>query len=84
MTPKRLKEATALLNRVLPDGARFTGKRRGDEWMFKVRGRDVPFGALSDGYRAFIGWVVDLLGHMAQVAPPKLKLAALAGLVLVD
>ena len=84
MTAAQRAESTAILNRLLPDRTRFTGKRVRDEWMFKVRGRPVPFAALSDGYRAFVGWVVDLLGHMSQCAPPKARLRDLAGLVMID
>ena len=44
----------------------------------------VPFAALSDGYRAFLGWVSDLIGHLCDCCPPTQKLDDLSGLVLVD
>ena len=31
----------------------------------------VPFEALSDGYRAYIGWITDLLYHMMNVTKGK-------------
>ena len=44
----------------------------------------VPFQALSDGYRAFVGWVADLLYHISSGAPSGKKLVDSQGIVLVD
>ena len=44
----------------------------------------VPFQALSDGYKAFIGWVGDLLFHVCYGCPSGKKLVESSGLVLVD
>ena len=50
-----------------------------------MRGRlKVPFPALSDGYRAFIGWVADLLYHVCRTCPDSTKLVDNKGLVMID
>ncbi len=82
----RFSEVRSLLNRVLPEDIRFTGKREGPDgpYLFQFRGDVTPFPGLSDGYRAYIGWVTDLLGHLADCCPAKRGLSDLSGLVLVD
>jgi hypothetical protein len=80
----RFKEVVDLLNDLLPDDMRFDGRFIDGEFYFE-RGRTyVPFTALSDGYRAFVGWVSDLLGHMSDCCSGRGKLRELTGLVLVD
>lgn len=88
---ERLKEGLELLNSLLPGGVRATHEILGlsganitSDVLFRVRGTDLPFPALSDGYRGFIGWVVDLLYHMCQVTPTKHRLTDLSGVVIVD
>lgn len=76
-------EVIDLLNRALPDSIRFDGVMEGEDYVFTFDGVRTPFPALSDGYKAFVGWVGDLLGHMTSVAGEK-ALADLAGIVLVD
>jgi predicted ATP-binding protein involved in virulence len=44
----------------------------------------MPFPALSDGYRAYLGWVSDLLYHVVTTCPPGLKLVENRGIVMVD
>ena len=55
-----------------------------EQFIFDFEGVPTPFTALSDGYKAFIGWVGDLIGHLADVAPPKSALEDIPGIVLVD
>ena len=43
---------------------------------------ELPAGALSDGYRAYIGLVCDLVYHLHQSCPAAEKLTSLPGLVL--
>jgi predicted ATP-binding protein involved in virulence len=43
-----------------------------------------PFQSMSDGYRAFIGWVADLLYHVCTGAPSGKKLVEGRGIVMVD
>lgn len=85
-SPAHFVEAIALINAVLPEGIRFEGNIDPDEdqFTFLFEGVPTPFTALSDGYKAFIGWVGDLVGQLTDVAPPNTKLTELRGLVLVD
>ena len=79
----QLQEGVELLNRLLPCDVQLYF-RSGKEMMFDVRGTSLPFEALSDGYRAFIGWVGDLLYYMCRVTPEGKKLTDLRGVVMVD
>lgn len=50
---------------------------------------ETPFGELSpeqlsDGYRAMLAWVLDLIGHLADAFPDSDDLLACEGVVLVD
>jgi hypothetical protein len=82
----RFERAVRQINRVLPENMRFAGERDDDEeqYLFEFDGVPTPFTALSDGYKAFIGWVGDLIGHLADVAPPEVGLDQVPGIVLVD
>lgn len=44
----------------------------------------IPFQSLSDGYRAFLGWLADLLYHICFGCPKGKKLVENSGIVLVD
>ena len=84
--PGRYKQVVQLLDRMLAPGHyRFSGKqeRRGD-YLFSRGDMLVPFQDLSDGYRAFTGWVTDLLFHVCYGCPSGKKLVESSGLVLVD
>lgn len=67
--PDRFVEAMKLLNAVLPDNIEFLGEqdRHDEQYVFLFDGVNTPFAALSDGYRAFIGWVGDLISHLHEV-----------------
>ena len=88
----RLNEGIALLNDLLPEPVRVSAEPltmeghliTPTEVVFRVRGTALPFSALSDGYRGFVGWVVDLLYQMSQVTPVQQKLTELCGVVIVD
>ena len=80
------KEVEYLLNQLLkPSHCTFTGmwKREGD-YLFEHGGVKIPFQDLSDGYRAFVGWVADLLFHACYACPRGKKLVDLRGIVMVD
>lgn len=81
---ERFMEIASLLNRLLPDEARFLGEIEGDEYFFEHCGVPVPLGALSDGYRAYIGWVSDLLYNLSHGTPEGTGLSEARGVVLVD
>ncbi len=63
---ERQGEIVKLINQLLPPDIRFTGKRQYGEYLFRQRRLDIPFPALSDGYRAYIGWICDLIYHPGQ------------------
>lgn len=83
-------EARELLNSLLPDEVKLTNQR--DSNLLPLFNRDgllLPFNALSDGFRTFIGWVWDMLLHIARVQPKEgkenqPKLADMTGIVIVD
>jgi len=82
--PGRHKQVINLINRLLPEGASFAGEFEEGEYWFEINGTKAPFGALSDGYRAYIGWIADLLYHICMGAPKGAKLVDNRGIVLVD
>ena len=83
------KRVVEVLNATLPDRLKLTGVDKGSErsgtrqLIFESDGTSVPFWALSDGYRAFVGLVGDILYHMWRAAP-KGNVTDLAGVVLID
>lgn len=83
-TKARAKEVRELLNRLLPDGTTFTGECKEGDGLFEHHGVTLPFSALSDGYRSYIGLVADMLYHMQYVCTNKMKLTSLSGVVMID
>ncbi len=79
----RKVEVMDLLAKALPTNVAFRGDMEGDDYVFTFNGVPMPFPALSDGYKAFIGWLSDLIGHMTSVCEGR-KLADLRGIVLID
>ena len=78
-------EVVRLLNRTLPAGTRFTGRfNREGEPVFVHEGVELPFPALSDGYRAYIGLIGDILCHVHDCCPKARALTGLGGVVMVD
>ncbi len=83
--PGRFTQVCNLINRLLePTGYEFSGDQMQGEYGFIRGGLSVPFPALSDGYRAYLGWVGDLLYHVVQTAPSGSKLVENQGIVMVD
>ncbi|MCP3919719.1 MAG: AAA family ATPase [bacterium] len=83
--PGRHKQVVSLMNRLLPTGeCRMLPEPQDDDYIFEMRGARVPFGALSDGYRAYVGWVADLLHHVCVGCPSGAKLVDCRGVVLID
>ncbi len=83
--PGRFKQVVNLINRLMGrDHYRFKGEVEDGELIFERKGLKVPFPALSDGYRAFLGWVGDLLYHVTATCPSGRKLVDNQGIVMVD
>ena len=80
----RFAEVIELIADLLPEGLEFRGEQERDEYVFHHHGITVAFAALSDGYRAYIGWITDLISHLVTVCPPETGLRELEGVVLVD
>jgi hypothetical protein len=83
-TDPHRKEVRGLLNKLLPNGTEFTGEFKDADALFKHNGVKLPFGALSDGFRSYIGLVADMLYHLNYVCPKKSKLTDLSGVVMID
>lgn len=82
---KRRDEIVALINKATPKTVKFDGKMGpGGEMIFRYRNLELPFSALSDGYRGHLGWIGDMLSRIHDVAPPGMKLNKVPGVVLVD
>jgi hypothetical protein len=83
--PGRYAQVRDLLNGLMGRGHySFEGRLDGREYVFSRGGMDVPFPALSDGYRAFLSWVSDLLYHICITCPKGKKLVENRGIVMVD
>lgn len=81
----RLTQVKNLINRLLKGtGYTFTGEQEQAEYLFEREGLRVPFPALSDGYRAYLGWISDLLYHVNLTCPSGKKLVENRGIVMVD
>jgi hypothetical protein len=73
-----------LLNRTLPAGTRFTGRFLPDQQpLFSHQRVELPFPALSDGYRSYVGLLGDVLCHLNECCPKGVALTDLTGVVMV-
>lgn len=79
----RYSQVASLINDLTPEECVFTGQVE-QEYLFSFRGIEVPFSALSEGYKAYIGWISDLLYHVCMGCPPGVKLTENRGIVLLD
>jgi len=81
----RFAETRNIINRLLEKtGYQFDGKMEQGEYLFRSGGSKVPFPALSDGYRAYLGWIGDLLYHVNRTCPSGKQLKENKGIVMVD
>lgn len=82
----RRGEAIRTINSVLPNGLKLTGDVDPDseQCILVFNDQEVPFSSLSDGYRAFVGMVADLVGYLVDVCPMQMKLVDIPGIVLID
>jgi energy-coupling factor transporter ATP-binding protein EcfA2 len=83
--PERFKQVADLLNAFLkPVRYTFSEEMEKEDYLFERGGNRVPFLSMSDGLRAFIGWVADLLYHICSGCPSGKSLVESRGIVLVD
>ena len=86
--PGRAREVVTLINKLLPEGSTFLPRVRetesGADYLFRVEGTVVPFAALSDGFRAYIGWVADMMYQLTLGNATGHRLAGTEGIVLID
>ena len=83
--PERFAQARTLINQLLGRGRyHLTDEMRDGEYIFRHGQSLIPFPALSDGYRAFLGWIGDLLFHVCETCPEGKKLDQNQGIVLID
>jgi hypothetical protein len=83
--PGRHKQVVNLISKLMGKGHyNFTGEMEDGEYVFDRGGLKIPFPALSDGYRAFLGWIGDLLYHVCATAPNGKMLWENKGIVMVD
>jgi hypothetical protein len=80
----RFNQVIQLINRLLAPHGELLDELIDGEPLFRVGGSDLPFQALSDGYRAYVGWISDLLYHLNTGAPHTKRLVDSRGVVLVD
>jgi predicted ATPase len=80
----RFTQVRNLIDQLLPAPFGFDGKQENGEYVFKHGDQSVPFPALSDGYKAYLGWITDMLYHICMGCPPGKKLVDNFGIVLID
>ena len=84
----RHDQVVQLINQLLPAACRMTDMPvetpAGRQHLFEMNGAAVGIHALSNGYRACLGWVGDMLFHLCQAADAGTALRDIRGIVLVD
>ena len=81
---ERREGVVDLVNELTPDDIQFNGEFDDLQPVFTHRGIDLPFTALSDGYRGYVGMIADLLHHLNHACPDDRKLTEMSGVVLID
>lgn len=79
-------EEMSILGKLLPKNISLDSiseNLKNNDMDFEQNGVTIPFTALLDGYRAYIGWITDLLYHMMSVSKGK-NIGNLKGVVMVD
>jgi hypothetical protein len=81
--PKReKKQILELFASLMPAKLEFSDSIDGREFSFYHNKILVPFDALADGHRSYIGWISDLLYHLHRANPTNVL--DVHGVVLVD
>jgi predicted ATP-binding protein involved in virulence len=76
------KQILELFASLMPAKLEFSDSIDGREFSFYHNKILVPFDALADGHRSYIGWVSDLLYHLHRANPKNVQ--DVHGVVLVD
>jgi hypothetical protein len=86
--PGRYKQVRTMLDALLPEECALAELSSDDgydsELRFLMHGVEVPFRALSDGFRAYVGWLGDMLYHLCMGAPSGKRLNENRGVILID
>jgi energy-coupling factor transporter ATP-binding protein EcfA2 len=82
--PGRRKQIIQLLDQLLGGEYKFSGDLKNGEYLFEREKARVPLLALSDGPRAFVAWLSDLLFHVRNSVRKGKKLQDVEGVVMVD
>jgi hypothetical protein len=81
----RHTQVVSLVNKLLADvDVALLAKPVDGEYLFEMGSSQLPLSALSDGYRAYIGWISDLIHHVCMGCPPGKQLWESQGIVLID
>ena len=81
----RRKQVVQLIDLLIGEFYKFDGETDASgELLFRRETAKVPFGGLSDGFRAYLAWVGDMLYHIYTGCPSGKKLNENEGVVLVD
>lgn len=83
----RYKEVITLINLLLPSSCKLLRCINGDEDqfdMFEMNDISLSFRDLSDGFRAHIGWIADMLFHATQALADETPLREFRGVAMVD
>ncbi len=81
--PKReKKQILEIFSSLMPAKLEFSDSIDGREFNFYHNKILVPFDALADGHRSYIGWISDLLYHLHRANPKNIL--DVHGVVLVD
>lgn len=80
----RFEEICKIITTIMGNGHyEFKGDFENGDPVFEKNGLKIPFRAMSDGYRAFIGWIGDLLYHL-NLFSNSLHFNEQKGIVMVD
>ena len=83
--PHHFQQVVQLVNKLVgKNHYQLTTTMENGEYLFEKKGLKIPFPALSDGYRGFIGWIADLMYHICTTCPKEKSLTDHKGIVMVD
>jgi hypothetical protein len=82
---QRWGQVVEIVNALLQPPVRLTFQvNEAGEPLFDYDGILLPASELSDGYRLFVGWLIDCFAHLASVLASHWSLTRAVGIVIVD